>query len=246
MPQLAPLSLSFKGLNKRVAAHALAEGESPDCENAWFHTGELQALGPRKGCTKVSSSAYSAGIVGLGLYEKPNGLRELLVATDDGSSVVVVPENAPWNPGGSGWAGPTARSAGGKVVSWALTPWSGPLASGASSPATTKTFAAAISMAEMIRVIGNALSGSCSKGSFTVQLSAWIDGLEYTLCSCAVVVTCGAASLTSVNSIVNCSGKVNLTALSAKITNNSGETADCTLSGTVDVAIVGEDGGEPA
>jgi len=87
----ARLAANFKGVNRRVAAHMLAEGESPDCVDCGPADDKAGELGPRKGRRRVSNSSVGR-ILGVGAFLMP-GERFRLFAFDDGS---VRPEVQDW------------------------------------------------------------------------------------------------------------------------------------------------------
>ena len=120
--QAGPLAGSWLGINRLAAPHLLGENESPDTVNTAPKNGRVGLLGPRAGRKKLSLTAFANRVVGILPYSPPgvgvgggtgggtsgDGGGEILVAQDDGSSVVVVSETAPWQgAGGGAWAGPS-------------------------------------------------------------------------------------------------------------------------------------------
>jgi hypothetical protein len=111
-----PAGAQFLGVQKRVAPHLLKPTHSPDCQNCRPYNGMIGRLGPRKGRTKVNSTAYAGRI--RGFWPGSGGGGDTgddytLFAVDDGLTITVVAESPLWNGQGGIWGGPSFTVVGG-------------------------------------------------------------------------------------------------------------------------------------
>jgi len=83
--------MEFTGLNTGADKTDLPDGASPDCSNVFFANGRKGQIGPRKGRTLVSSSAYANAVYGASKFILPDGSRKWMVS----HGTVSNQENAP-------------------------------------------------------------------------------------------------------------------------------------------------------
>lgn len=84
---------SFGGINKETHRAEIAETESQDAANCFFHKGRLGLLGQREGKTFLNSYAYQADISGYVPLLQSNGTQRVQVATNSGDVVQTTTNN---------------------------------------------------------------------------------------------------------------------------------------------------------
>ena len=84
---------SFGGINKETHRAEIAEIESQDAANCFFHKGRVGLLGQREGKTFLNSTAYPEAIVGHFPLMLPSGTQRGLVATNNGEVVQTTTNN---------------------------------------------------------------------------------------------------------------------------------------------------------
>lgn len=231
-----PVGAQFLGVQKRVAPHLLQPTHSPDCQNCRPYSGLIGRLGPRKGRTKLSSTAYAGTIRGFWPGSGgggDSGDDYSLVALDDGSSVTIVPEAAIWG-GGGAWGGPAVTSFTGFYVRWGVT--TAPTAGPGASPQEDIVAPLTVAVNGATKCVA-----TCPSGTFVAAGELYIyvkfDAGAYQLANkitCTGGGCCGSLTVTEAPTPVDCTGATNLTGIKC-IVEEMGETV--TLSG--DVYVIG-------